>query len=298
MVAAFHGNISRVLQLTARVPHVAREGAVTDNSVQRVVSVRADLGQTCISCRCMRLFLFVCPAAFAVDVIPNLEIRMGSGVPGDSMIASSLAKNLTPTAEGAAVGKTSGRGLARCFPDRYADGLWVASNATLSYRMALETWQYGMCDRSRQNHRSALEAQSAGVADVLLPTRSDPYEWKPRDDSCALPRLDTATVCALLRGRRIMFVGDSVIMSVFYSIALALQAKTSMDSKGINRRAIVHCGNNATVKFSAVRNDHLQLPGEPRPTWVTGYTPSGNWLLHEPDFTVMASGLHDVTRGG
>ena len=221
---------------------------------------------------------------------------MGSGVPGDSMIASSLAKNLTPTAEGAAVGKTSG--LARCFPDRYADGLWVASNATLSYRMALETWQYGMCDRSRQNHRSALEAQSAGVADVLLPTRSDPYEWKPRDDSCALPRLDTATVCALLRGRRIMFVGDSVIMSVFYSIALALQAKTSMDSKGINRRAIVHCGNNATVKFSAVRNDHLQLPGEPRPTWVTGYTPSGNWLLHEPDFTVMASGLHDVTRGG
>ena len=215
-----------------------------------------------------------------------------------SMTASSLAKNLTPTAEGAAVGKTSGRGLARCFPDRYADGLWVASNATLSYRMALETWQYSMCDRSRQNHRSALEAQSAGVADVLLPTRSDPYEWKPRDGSCALPRLDTATVCALLRGRRIMFVGDSVIMSVFYSIALALQAKTSMDGKGIHRRAIVHCGNNATVEFSAVRNDHLQLSGDPRPIWVTGYTPSGNWLLHEPDFTVMASGLHDVTRGG
>ena len=214
------------------------------------------------------------------------------------MIASSLAKNLMPTAEGAAVGKTSVRGLARCFPDRYADGLWVASNATLSYHMTLETWQYGMCDRSSLNHRSALKAQSVGVADVLLPTRSDPYEWKPRDDSCALPRLDTATVCTLLRGRRIMFVGDSVIMSVFYSIALALQARTSMDSKGINRRAIVDCGNNATVLFSAVRNDHLQLPGVPRPAWVPRYTIAGNWLRHAPDFTVMASGLHDVTRGG
>ena len=49
-----------------------------------------------------------------------------------SMIASSLAKNLPPTAEGGAVGKITGRGLAHCFPDRYADGLWVASNATLS----------------------------------------------------------------------------------------------------------------------------------------------------------------------
>ena len=214
------------------------------------------------------------------------------------MIASSLAKNLPPTAEEGAVGKITGRGLAHCFPDRYADGVWVASNATLSYHMTLETWQYGMCDRSRQNHRSALEAQSAGVA-ILLPTRSDPYEWKPRDDSCALPRLDTATVCALLRGRRIMFVGDSVITSVFYSIALALQAETTMDSKGLYRRATVHCGNNATVEFSSVRNDHLQLPGVPRPAWVLPHTPAGNWLRHgEPGFTVMASGLHDVGRSG
>ena len=59
------------------------------------------------------------------------------------MIASSLAKNLTPTAEGAAVGKTSVRGLARCFSDRYADGLWVASNATLSYRHSVLIWLDG-----------------------------------------------------------------------------------------------------------------------------------------------------------
>ena len=160
--------------------------------------------------------------------------------------------------------------------------------------MTLETWQFAVCDW-KPHHLHA--AQGAG-AEVVVPTNRDPYEWVPRA-SCALPPLERTAVCALLSGLRVVLVGDSTLAMVFHSLALALRARTQMDTSGGRRVAHVACGPHAApVTVVSLRND-LLLQDTPQDKKVVRshrleWFRKAPWLKEGGNLAILGAGLHDV----
>ena len=135
-----------------------------------------------------------------------------------------------------------------------------------------------------------------------MPTNRDPYEWVPRA-SCALPPLERTAVCALLSGLRVVLVGDSTLAMVFHSLALALRARTQMDTSGGRRVAHVACGPHAApVTVVSLRND-LLLQDTPQDKKVVRshrleWFRKAPWLKEGGNLTILGAGLHDVGSDG
>ena len=144
--------------------------------------------------------------------------------------------------------------FARCFPEGFANGRWVPSTSSPRYNMTLNENIAHVCNWSP---KLELAARKAG-SEINRPPAADPYEWAPVTP-CRLPALDRQTACELLGGQRIALVGDSVLMQVFDSLALALGADTTKSTRA--RKARVRCGGKfarGDVEFHSFRNDLLE----------------------------------------
>ncbi|KAG9452822.1 hypothetical protein H6P81_005726 [Aristolochia fimbriata] len=77
------------------------------------------------------------------------------------------------------------------------------------------------------------------------------WRWQPH--GCSLPRFDTALMWEMLRGKRMMFVGDSLNHGQFISMVCLLQSVVPEDAKSLRRNGsftIFRAKNyNATIEF-------------------------------------------------
>lgn len=138
----------------------------------------------------------------------------------------------------------------------------------------------------------------------------DPYLWEPHA-SCELPQLDRETVCWLLAGSHLLLVGDSTLQMLFYSLALATGARTSMAPDGLRRVAHVRCGGGRAgeVTITSVQN-HLLLPRDNGTAMLRRLEKKGHrhvrrQIPREPwetveavNLTLFGGGLHDVSPEG
>ncbi|MQL91832.1 hypothetical protein Taro_024455 [Colocasia esculenta] len=64
---------------------------------------------------------------------------------------------------------------------------------------------------------------------------SDYQRWEWRPDSCELPRFDAAAVLEKLRGKKLMFVGDSLMKGQWQSFVCMVEAVIPQEKKSLSR---------------------------------------------------------------
>ncbi|CAN1145852.1 Protein trichome birefringence-like 31 [Linum perenne] len=61
------------------------------------------------------------------------------------------------------------------------------------------------------------------------------WRWEPRGDGCSLPKFEAVKLLDILRGKRVMFVGDSVQRSQFESMVCMVQSVIPSDKKSFRK---------------------------------------------------------------
>lgn len=137
------------------------------------------------------------------------------------------------------------------------------------------------------------------------------WMWKPFSQGLcrAAPEwleVDSAVLCALLRHRNVLLIGDSLSGQMFYTLSEQLGGRQVYHVLGRDRHAksveISSLGCNGTVWISFVRNDFLHDVNE----YSSGYNiqPEQGWmlhpfrhLLHNHSVIVLNRGLHFQPNG-
>ncbi|KAL1529190.1 hypothetical protein AB1Y20_000149 [Prymnesium parvum] len=121
-------------------------------------------------------------------------------------------------------------------------GEWLARPLSLPrpYRINASLWAYAGTSITGKT------PQHYGRCDDVSDARPL-YEWAPR--SCALARFNADEACTLLRGKALLFVGDSTVAQLFLSFVLLLHGRLGLN----NKRASVLSDISASACADAVR---------------------------------------------
>ncbi|KAL1519925.1 hypothetical protein AB1Y20_023413 [Prymnesium parvum] len=161
----------------------------------------------------------------------------------------------------------------------YTSGEWVERHIPPPYHLNHSVWarmglrieegsahDYGQCASSSSASPSPPHSSSTSTSTPVFsssPPASSPswYEWEPSD--CELPPVDRPATCRLLRGKQILFVGDSQMAQLFTSAVMLLAGAAGL---GVDYRAgtrasvlsdVTASACNDTVRLNFVRSDLL-----------------------------------------
>ena len=131
---------------------------------------------------------------------------------------------------------------------RYADGHWVPGRPR-PYRLPVSLWgELGV----NINGRSA---QHYGRCDDVAPDRTL-YDWRPQH--CELRAFEPPAACEALRGRQLVFVGDSTLLQLFLSFVLLLRGALGRNVRKTSTvQDVTASACNDTVRLAFARSDLL-----------------------------------------
>jgi len=135
--------------------------------------------------------------------------------------------------------------MGSCFPSSsldaaYADGRWVSHSTSPPYRADAAIY------KPAGLKISAATAQHYGRCDDVSPNRQL-YEWRPL--SCLLEPFSRDSSCELLRGKQLLFAGDSTMWQLFLSFVML--------HGGYLGRNLVHTSSASDISASAC-NDRVR----------------------------------------
>lgn len=124
---------------------------------------------------------------------------------------------------------------------------------------------------------------------------SSRYFWKPQEPCNLLP-FDAPTVCRLLEGHSILFVGDSLTANSVEALRrqFKMTGKTGHTGLGYVHSTSV-CGGRSQIDY--IRNDYLSFITEPMPVQHLG-TMSYAWvvpsILQKYEYLILNTGAHSI----
>jgi len=199
-----------------------------------------------------------------------------------------------------------------CLSDDYRDGEWIYTDNNWYPYIVNEKFG-GRCDRGNVDElRTLWNSVNSSVlsAITLEPTNFSPllnssqefvrpslrYVWTPNKcELPAFPRYSPLKFCSLLKGRNLLFVGDSTTHEHYSSLRWLLG-----EPSGIDDQFTGNSGSNCSSTSSLIqwaRNDFLSFIGEQ--FWTRGESRidvESPWthLVRNNSIIVMNSGAHTV----
>ena len=141
---------------------------------------------------------------------------------------------------------------------RYTDGAWVRRSDAQPrpYRILPALWA------SIGTSIKPSTPQHYGRCDDVAPDRPL-YDWRPH--RCTLRPFVPEGACELLRGRQVVFVGDSTLLQLFLSFVLLLQGRLGMNvRRATSVQDLTASACNDTVRLAFARSDLLLWTHAPR----------------------------------